>query len=255
MLVVISPSKTMDKVLPQKVELSKLIFTSPCFQKEANKIMSSMKQMSITTLMEVMSISEKIAIQLKERIQSFSSKKNTGHAAVLSYTGEVYIGLGVQDFDNNDLLFAQDHLCILSGLYGVLRPLDAILPYRLEMGTKLKVSNQSLYKFWGEQIGKHISSELINVNSNCLINLASEEYYSTIRNVIDDKKVIHINFKIWKNNKWVVISFESKKARGMMANYIIKNKVVDPQKLKNINMDGYTYNKTLSNNNDWYFTK
>ena len=166
---------------------------------------------------------------------------------MLVFKGDVYQGLQAENLTKYQMNFAQKHIRILSGLYGILRPLDVMKPYRLEMGTKLQTtSGKNLYEFWGDKIQKNVLNELRNQKSDLLINLASKEYFSVLGKMPEDVNVVTPTFKDYKNGKYKIISFYAKKARGVMARWIIENKVKDFENLTSFNVDGYKYSKSES---------
>jgi uncharacterized protein len=173
----------------------------------------------------------------------------------------VYQGMAVDNFETEDFDFAQEHLRILSGLYGVLRPLDLIQPYRLEMGTKLAhaklqdLSANTLYEFWGDKLTQSLNQQLAQLEQKTIINLASNEYFSAVKPKLLQGEVITPVFKDWKNGQYKIISFYAKKARGMMASYIIKHRLQVPEKLKGFAEAGYGYNDELSKANNLVFTR
>jgi hypothetical protein len=166
---------------------------------------------------------------------------------MLVFKGDVYQGLQAEDLSKAEMKFAQKHIRILSGLYGILRPLDVMKPYRLEMGTKLETSEgKNLYEFWGNKVQDNVLEELKNQKSDLLINLASKEYFTVLGKLPEDVNVVTPTFKDYKNGKFKIISFYAKKARGMMARWIIENKITDFEKLSGFNVDGYKYSKAES---------
>ena len=180
------------------------------------------------------------------------NKKNA-HPALLLFQGDVYKGISVSDFKKEDFVFAQKSLRILSGLYGILKPLDLIQPYRLEMGTQIKIGKHNdLYDFWGDEITKAINEDK---NSDYLINLASVEYFKSINKEKLNSKLINIIFKEKRNGDYKIIGINAKKARGLMSRYIIKNKISNPKELKKFKAENYSYNKNLSSGSDWIFTR
>ena len=169
------------------------------------------------------------------------------------FKGDVYKGISVKDFNKDDFLFAQKSLRILSGLYGILKPLDLIQPYRLEMGTQLQIGkHRNLYDFWGDEITNILNDDK---NNDYLINLASVEYFKSIN--IDNlkSKLINVSFKEKRDGKYKIIAIYSKRARGLMSRFIIKNKIIDPKSLKKFNLEDYKFNKTLSSDSDLVFTR
>jgi len=225
MLAIISPSKTQDFSTPDQEELSKL-----------------------------MSISEKLATLNYTRFQDFSTPFNFNNAkqALLAFKGDVYNGIDAPNLSKKDLTFAQDNLRMLSGLYGVVRPLDLIAPYRLEMGTKLaNPRGKNLYEFWGSKI-----SELLNEDeSEVIINLASNEYFKGIDKKTLKPKIINIVFKEFKGDKYKIIGIYAKRARGLMVQYIIKNRIQNSQDLKSFAMEDYRFKEELSDSTTWVFTR
>ena len=252
MLVVISPAKKLDENCNKNI-VSKL--TIPTYLENSSKIVKSLRKYSVNKLSELMNISEKISLLNYERYIKWSlpfNKKNS-HPALLLFQGDVYKGISVEDFKKEDFLFAQNSLRILSGLYGILKPLDLIQPYRLEMGTQLKVGKHSdLYDFWGDDITKAINKEK---NSDYLINLASVEYFKSINKEKLKSKLINIIFKEKRNDSYKIIGIHAKKARGLMSRYIIKNKISNPLDIKKFKKENYSYNKNLSSDSDWIFTR
>ena len=252
MLVVISPAKKLDENCDKNI-ISK--FSLPLHLDNSRKIINVLKKYSVNSLSKLMNISDKISQLNYERYIKWSLpfNKNNSHPALLLFQGDVYRGISIKDFNKEDFLFAQKSLRILSGLYGILKPLDLIQPYRLEMGTPLKIGKfNNLYDFWDDEITKEINKDK---NSDYLINLASEEYFKSININTLKPKLINIRFKEKRDGKFKIIGIHAKKARGLMARHIIKNKIVDPKKLKKFNLDHYKYNKALSSDSDWIFTR
>jgi len=239
MLIVISPAKNLDFQSPVKFKS----VTQPLMIDQAKSLVQICKKLSPTDLTDLMGISDKLALLNAERFKEWKLPfdEENSKPAMFAFNGDVYEGLSAKDFDEDDLYFAQDHLRILSGLYGVLRPMDLMQAYRLEMGTKLKNSKgDSLYKFWGSQIADHLNKDLDGTNQ-FLINLASDEYFKSVDLKALKTKIIKPVFKDFKNGDYKIISFFAKKARGMMARFIIKNKLMNPQQLEEFNFGGYQY--------------
>lgn len=252
MIIVISPSKTQD------FSLVKYNFTSskPKFYNEIIELINSLKKISIQELRTLMKISDNLATLNFNRYQQFETKftKDNSKPAILSFKGDVYEGINLEHYDNNDFDFAQKHLRILSGLYGLVRPLDLIQPYRLEMGVKLQTANyNNLYQFWGDKITSELNS-LAN-NNKYLINLASAEYFDSINYSKLTLEKIDIIFKEEKNDSYKTIGLFSKKARGLMVNFIIKNKITKPELLKSFAESKYKFNQSLSNESQYVFTR
>lgn len=226
--------------------------SQPIFIAEAKKINSQLSKLSEAELASWMKLSPSLAKQTFRDILQFSKKHTPHGAAILSYAGDVYKGLKAETFSKAELQFAQDHVAILSGLYGILRPLDAIYPYRLEMGISIKVgSASSLYKFWGDKPASVVKKRA----EGDIINLASEEYYSAVAPFLDDHHVIHIHFREKVNGKLQLKSAFAKKARGLFCRFAIENKITDSAKLKHFNVESYTYEPSVSDKNNWYFVR
>ncbi len=254
MISVVSPSKTLDfensRELKQK--------TQPVLLDESEKIMEALKKKSVKKLMELQSISKNLAELNYPRNQHWSIEHEASNTkpALTTFQGDVYVGLKAEEFNESDDVFANDHLRILSGLYGILRPSDRIMPYRLEMGTKLKTSRgKDIYAFWKDRITEVLNQEFEAQKNSVLVNLASDEYF----NVINRKKlkadVIQPVFMDKKNGKFKVISFYAKKARGMMSNFIIKNRIDNVEDIKAFDTEGYLYNVDQSTNEKIVFTR
>ena len=194
-----------------------------------------------------MGLSDKLATLNFDRYQSWKAAKSVSSDAkpsMLVFKGDVYQGLSAEDFNAKQIKFAQKHLRILSGLYGILRPMDVIKPYRLEMGTKLQTSKgKNLYEFWGNSVQENVISDLASQKSDLLINLASKEYFSVLGKMPEYINVVSPVFKDFKNGKHKIISFYAKRARGLMAKWIIENNIRDFEKLSKFNLDGYYFSK------------
>jgi len=254
MLVIISPAKTLDFETPPVAKTA----SKPTMLKDSGELVDIMRNYSPDGLMDLMGVSKKIGELNVERFHNWHTPFNKSNAkqALLAFKGDVYTGLDAETFSEEDFDFAQQHLRILSGLYGVLRPLDLIQPYRLEMGTKLtNDKGNNLYEFWGDKPARSVNKQLKVLQSETLINLASNEYFNAL-----DKKVLSANiitpvFKDYKNGKYKIISFFAKKARGLMSAYIIKKRITDPAKIKRFNVDGYRFDKASSSDNEWVFLR
>mgnify|MGYP006117359033 FL=1 len=252
MLVVISPAKKLDEncdldVIPK--------FTVPPYLESSKKIIKALRGYSADNLSKLMNTSEKISeLNYKRNIKwSLPFNKSNSLQALLMFKGDVYKGISVKDFNKDDFLFAQKSLRILSGLYGILKPLDLIQPYRLEMGTQLKIGkHRNLYDFWGDEITNILNNDK---NNDYLINLASVEYFKSINVDNLKSKLINVSFKEKRDGKYKIIAIYSKRARGLMSRYIIKNKIIDPKSLKKFNLEDYKFNKTLSSDSDLVFTR
>lgn len=247
MLAILSPSKTQDF----SHQVYNFAWSVPRFSNEIAELTGVMRHKTKEELRLLMDISDKLASLNYERYQQFAEKFSTANSkpAILSFKGDVYDGMDVQSYNQKDFDFAQRHLRILSGLYGLLRPLDLMQPYRLEMGIKLKTDQgRDLYQFWGDKI-----TDMLNLDeSGCLINLASAEYFSAIN--ISKLKSRLINIVFHEANGKIVGLF-AKRARGMMANYIIKNQLDKPDSLKEFNESGYRFSNSASDNANYIFSK
>ena len=254
MLILISPAKTLD----YSIKVPKISSSDILFPKESLDLANSLRRLKPKDLQELMGISPKLAQLNFERFQQyeFPFKKEEVKPALLVFKGEVFVGINVESFSEEDLVYSQDHLRILSGLYGVLRPLDAIMPYRLEMGTKYTTKKfKHLYDFWNMKIHNAVQMALDKQGDQVLINLASNEYYKSVKSAKLKAEIITPQFKDFKNGQYKMISFYANKARGLMTNFILKNQIQNPEELKLFNMEGYEYNDRLSNENDWVFTR
>ena len=252
MLVVISPAKKLDENCDLDV-ISK--FTVPPYLESSKKIIKALRGYSADNLSKLMNTSEKISeLNYKRNIKwSLPFNKSNSLQALLMFKGDVYKGISVKDFNKDDFLFAQKSLRILSGLYGILKPLDLIQPYRLEMGTQLQIGkHRNLYDFWGDEITNILNSDK---NNDYLINLASVEYFKSINVDNLKSKLINVSFKEKRDGKYKIIAIYSKRARGLMSRFIIKNKIIDPKSLKKFNLEDYKFNKTLSSDSDLVFTR
>ncbi|SDS87394.1 hypothetical protein SAMN05216421_2375 [Halopseudomonas xinjiangensis] len=245
MLMVISPAKTLDYDSTPITDR----FTQPRYLDDSQELIDVLKEKSPQDIAELMSLSDKLASLNVARYGSWEKKATESNArqALLAFKGDVYTGLHVEDFSEDDLAFAQDHLRMLSGLYGVLRPLDLMQPYRLEMGTKLaNPRGRDLYSFWGDRISESLNEDLASQGDDILVNLASQEYFNAVKPKALKARVIDTVFKDRKNGDYKIISFYAKKARGLMARYVIKERVTDPKGLKDFDLDGYRFDKTSS---------
>ncbi len=253
MLFLISPAKTLDYSDTETKE-----YSIPRLLDQSDKLINTLKKKSHKSIQNLMDVSEKIAVLNVARYKEYHTPFSPSNAkqAVLAFKGDVYTGMDTESFDDGDLEFAQQHLLILSGLYGLLKPLDLMQPYRLEMGTKLKTTRgTNLYQFWKDRITNLINEDLEASNSTIVINLASKEYFKSVNTKKLNHPVLNINFKELRNGKYKVVSFSAKKARGMMCHYAIKNKITDPELLKGFDYENYTYNERLSTELDWMFTR
>lgn len=254
MLLVISPAKNLDYDSP----LPAIKASQPLMLDEAQRLVDELKTYSPHQISALMGISDKLGTLNYDRYQAWQRPFTPKNArpAVFTFNGDVYQGLQAHQLDAHALAFAQSHLRILSGLYGVLRPLDLMQPYRLEMGTKLtNARGTDLYSFWREGITDHLNALIKKQRAQALINLASNEYFKAIDKKALSAPVIEPVFKDWKNGQYKVISFFAKKARGMMSAYIVRKQLTDPEALKSFDDGGYHYHEAMSTNQRWVFTR
>ena len=205
-----------------------------------------------------MKISDKLAELNYQRFQDFETPFTPDNAkqALLVFKGDVYRGMNVEDYSEEELAFAQKHLRILSGLYGVLRPLDLMQPYRLEMGTKLETqTGKNLYEFWGDRLSQLINGDLEKEPDPCLVNLASNEYFKSIDRKSLKARVLNIAFKENKGGKYKVVAIHAKRARGLMVDYVIRNRIEAPEGMKDFDAEGYQYSEALSDSDNWVFCR
>ena len=242
MIIVLSPAKTLDYEFDATGSHS-----VPAFLSQSSKLIKQLKNKEPKDIASLMGLSDKLATLNYDRYQSWTAAKkvsNDSKQSMLVFKGDVYQGLQAEDLTKSEMNFAQKHIRILSGLYGILRPLDLMKPYRLEMGTKLETENgKNLYEFWGNKIQENVLNELKDQKSDLLINLASNEYFSALGKLPEDINTISPTFKDYKNGNYKIISFYAKKARGLMARWIIQNKVKDFEDLVKFNVDGYKFSK------------
>ncbi len=254
MIIILSPAKSLNFETQVPVQQH----TIPQFMSQARKVMSQLSKATPAQLMKLMDISDKLAELNYQRHIQWQADAQPGIArqAIYAYDGDVYDGLQAYTLDQEQIDRAQRSIRILSGLYGVLRPLDLIMPYRLEMGTALKVGKAAnLYKFWGTEVFKFLNAELEMHDTKVIVNLASTEYSKAALLPKMKNRVVTPIFKEIKGNKPQVVSFFAKKARGQMARFAILNELSDVEQLKNFDTDGYAFNQTLSNQNEWVFTR
>jgi len=254
MLMLLSPAKTLDYETPVTTKS----FSIPDYLGKSSELVKVLKQKSFLDLMELMQVSQKIAELNVERFNQWKLPFSTENAkqAVLAFKGDVYTGLDASALSENRLAYTQSHLRILSGLYGLLRPLDLMQPYRLEMGLKLTTKKgENLYQFWGEKITDALNVLLAKQDEPVLINLASNEYFKSVQKKNLDGRLITPEFKDWKNGKYKMISFFAKKARGLMVRYAIDHNIQKAEVLQNFDYDGYHFNLELSLADKWVFSR
>jgi len=254
MLIVISPAKTLDYETPPK----SATFTIPDYLDRSAELIARARRYSALDIAELMAVSMKLAELNFERFEQWHTPFTPDNAkqAVLAFKGDVYTGLDAERFSAADFKFAQNHLRILSGLYGLLRPLDLMQPYRLEMGRKVDTDRgRNLYEFWGTIITEGLNAQLKKLKSPYLINLASNEYFKAVKPKALDGEIITPEFKDWKNGQYKMMGVYAKKARGQLSRFVIRNQLTDPQQMKAFDVDGYRFNEALSNGNKWVFTR
>ncbi|MGB0938331.1 MAG: peroxide stress protein YaaA [Colwellia sp.] len=254
MLLVVSPAKKLDFETP----LATNEYSQPTLLEHSQELIERCVQLSPDQIASLMKLSDKLAGLNAARFGEWSQPFTTSNArqAVLAFNGDVYTGLDATSFSEEDFNFAQQHFRILSGLYGLLKPLDLIQAYRLEMGTRLDNNRgTNLYQFWGDIITNELNKALTEQNSDVLLNLASTEYFKSVKKKNLNADIITPQFKDWKNGQYKMISFFAKKARGLMARYVIQNQITDIEKAKDFDLAGYAFNPEFSKGNDWVFTR
>ncbi|GAA5315234.1 MAG: peroxide stress protein YaaA [Candidatus Pelagadaptatus aseana] len=254
MLLVISPAKNLDYETPATTDVA----TQPDFLDDAQALIDELRELAPQDISKLMKISDKLGVLNYDRYQQWQRPMQSPEAkqAMLAFNGDVYNGLDAASFDAEELAFAQDHLRILSGLYGLLRPLDLMAPYRLEMGTKFaNARGNNLYSFWGDIITDAVNAQLQSLNTDVLVNLASNEYFKSVKAKQLNAEIITPVFKDQKGDQYKVISFYAKKARGLMCHYAIKNRITDAEQLKQFDLAGYGYNQAMSSDKEWVFTR
>lgn len=254
MLVVISPAKKLDYESPTRIRKH----SRPDFVAESEKLIRNLRKFSATDLKNLMGINDKIAETNRARYKSWSRDfpPENSRQAILAFMGDVYRGLDARSLNSRDLNYAQSHLRILSGLYGVLRPLDLIQPYRLEMGTQFTTSRgPDLYRFWGSRLAESLNEQAHSVRTRYLVNLASIEYFDSVGGDALDLDVITPVFKERLRGQYRVLGFIAKKSRGMMARYIIRNRIKNPEDLRAFDAGGYAFNEGMSSGGKFVFTR
>lgn len=254
MLMVVSPAKNLD----YKTLVSVNTPTQPALMEKAETLLARCQQLTPAELSSLMGISDKLALLNAQRFASFDLPFTADNArpAVFAFNGDVYTGLDAGSMNDADIEFAQTHLRILSGLYGVLKPLDLMQPYRLEMGTKLDTAdNKNLYEYWGNTITEHLNETLSKHDSQVVVNLASTEYFSAVKPKALNAQIVTPVFKDEKNGKVKIISFYAKKARGMMARYIIDKRIKTVEKLSEFDVAGYRFAPEQSSQNELVFIR
>lgn len=254
MLLILSPAKTLDYTTPITTSKS----SQPLLLDDAQELSEQLQQLAPQDIAALMGISDELALLNYNRYQQWQRPftKSNARQALLAFKGDVYTGLNAQSFAAEHLTFAQQHLRILTGLYGVLRPLDLMQPYRLEMGTRFSNRRgKDLYQFWGDKVTEALNKQLKTLKSRVLINLASQEYFKVVKPRLLNADIITPVFKDRKNGQYKMISFYAKKARGLISAYAITQGITDATRLKQFDGEGYRYNPSLSTASEWVFTR
>lgn len=256
MLAVLSPAKALDFQAPARAELAA---TAPQLFADTQELAQVVKKLDAKALGALMKLSPSLSKLNFARFAEFdvASKKPAGsRPAAFAFDGDTYVGLRARELSSEELGFAQEHVWILSGLYGVLRPLDAILPYRLEMGSRLKTARgASLYDYWGKKPAQALKKQLGKLGSKTLVNLASTEYFSVVDRAALGADVLTPVFKEKKGKDLVIVSFAAKRARGAMARYLVQERLTEPAGLKDFAEDGYRFQKAGSTDSEWLFVR
>lgn len=254
MLITLSPSKGQDFEAPSPSKK----YSKPGDLKDSELLIKELKKIKPIELQSLMGVSENIAKLNVGRYKTFKTPFTSKNAkqALFAFKGDVYSGIAIDRFNEEDFEYAQNHLRILSGLYGCLRPLDLIQPYRLEMKTKLaNPRGDNLYQFWGDGITASLNKVLKKQKDPVLVNLASNEYFKSVKPKLLDGYVLNINFKETKNGKTRIVAIFAKRARGMMTDYIIRNRIENPAGIKKFKQGGYRFSKELSDDKQWTFER
>jgi cytoplasmic iron level regulating protein YaaA (DUF328/UPF0246 family) len=254
MLIVLSPAKSLDLESPVTTQAG----TEPRFVDQSQQLIRILRRQSPAQIGALMDISDQLAVLNAGRYADWQPEHDAARQAIMSFDGDVYTGLAARTLDAGSLDYVQRHVRILSGLYGLLRPLDRMHPYRLEMGTRLSNRRgKDLYAFWGDRITKALNADLAELDEGApmLVNLASEEYFRSVQPGRLKAPVIAPVFQDFKNGKYKIISFFAKRARGMMARYAAENGITDPEQLKGFDAEGYAYVPEASTASEWVFRR
>ena len=254
MLIFLSPAKSLDFKTPPQVTTH----TQPDFLAQSKTLISQLRKLSPADIANLMDLSDPLAQLNFGRYAEWNLPFSPENAkqAVLAFDGDVYDGLAAKELSAADLDFAQTQVRILSGLYGILKPLDLMQPYRLEMGTKFaNKAGKDLYAFWGERLLDAINAELAEMSRPVAVNLASEEYFKAAVGRKINGLVIQPVFEDWKNGKYKIISFYAKRARGLMTRYAVLNRLTEPEGLKGFDYDGYAFEPSVSDEKSWVFRR
>jgi cytoplasmic iron level regulating protein YaaA (DUF328/UPF0246 family) len=252
MLIVLSPAKSLDFETRPTTKLS----TTPDMLDRSSALIDVLRGYSPGQLAELMDLSDNLAMLNVARYATWSAEPELARQAIMAFNGDVYAGFDARSLKPKQLAFAQQHVRILSGLYGVLRPFDLIHPHRLEMGSRLATPGaRDLYGFWGDAVTDRLNDAIAANGAEVLVNLASEEYFRSVRPKLLPVPVISPVFEDWKNGKYKIISFFAKRARGMMARYAAEKGITDAEKLKKFKVDGYAFSKRDSTETNWVFRR
>lgn len=255
MIFLLSPAKSLDYETPVSPEL---IAHKPIYTRAASQLIDLLKEKTPAQIATLMDLSDNLSALNVARYQAWKPTATSKNAkqAILAFDGDVYDGLEAKSLSAEQLLWADEHLCILSGLYGALRPLDLLQPYRLEMGTTLPNANgKNLYEFWGDTVSNHINKLQKTDKNPVVINLASQEYFKVVNKKVLKARVIECSFEEHKNGAYKVISFMAKRARGMMARFAIEQQMTEPEQLKTFKAGGYAFAKAASSDDRWIFRR
>lgn len=254
MIVLLSPSKSLDYETPAPTSEH----TEPAMLEDSRHLIALLRDYDVAGLKSLMGISDKLAELNRDRYREFETPFTPSNAkqALYAFTGDVYTDFRLDQYSEEDVAFAQAHVRILSGLYGLLRPLDLIQPYRLEMGTRLEnPRGKNLYEFWGEKISKAIAADLNEQGDEVVVNLASNEYFGSVNKKVLDARVITPVFRDFKNGKYKIISFYAKRARGTMTDFIISHRITEPEGLKAFTGGGYYFSDDQSKGDEFVFLR
>lgn len=257
MLIVLSPAKSLDYETPPRLKTH----TLPRFIDRSATLIERLRKLAPQDVGALMDISDKLAVLNVTRYGDWSPEFTAANSkqAVLAFNGDVYDGLDAKTLSADDLGFAQKHIRILSGLYGVLRPLDWMQPYRLEMGTRLdNVAGKDLYAFWGDDVTQMINADMAALKQEgapVLVNLASEEYFKVVRPKVLQARIVTPVFEDWKGGRYKIISFHAKRARGLMARFIVENRITEPKALKAFATEGYAFDAAASNDSTYVYRR
>ena len=254
MFFVLSPAKNLNEKAPTPVKE----FTQPDLLAEAEILMRQLRELAPQQIAELMHVSDKIALLNAERNAEWHTPFTPDNAkqAVFMFNGDVYEGIAADTLKPEQIQYLQQHVRLLSGLYGILRPLDLMQPYRLEMGTAFaNTRGKNLYEFWGDIITDLLNDTLAQAGSDILVNLASQEYFKSVNTKKLKARLITPVFKDEKNGKYKIISFYAKRARGLMVRYAAEHNITDPEMLKNFDYEGYSFNAAASNESEWVFMR